>query len=356
MLKSIHLENFQIHKDSGFELSPGINVFIGDSDQGKSSIARALYWLFFNRPSGQDFIKEGAKSCSVTAKTDNHKIQRIRNKKRNSYKIDNSFFDATRTDVPQEVKQIVPFNSTNIQMQFDPPFLLSLNSSDVAKKLNNMTGLDQIDSSLKYINSVIRKQSSEEKHLNQEIKTKDQQLKVYAPLKEVEELHAQYEKHQEELEALDNKLKEIDTLIAKLDSMVTLLNIQSKIDNVGELFEKFDEILIDVDTEKTKHKEISRTEKTLSNIKSKIDVYSKNQKQLEKLMNDFDKEAVSLKDLRLEQEKIKKTIERLSKTEKKLTKTKKAFEKIERDFGKMKSKLEVCPLCERPFEECEETA
>lgn len=355
MLKNLHLENFQIHKDSGFELSPGINVFIGDSDQGKSSIARALYWLFFNRPSGQDFMRDGAKSCSVTAQTEDHKIQRIRNKKRNSYKIDGSSFDATRTDVPQEVKQLIPFTSTNIQMQFDQPFMLSLSPSDVARKVNSMTGLDQIDSSLKHINGVIRKQSGEEKHLRQEINDKEQQLKIYDGLDEIKELNTQYDQRQQELEELDDKLNQLTTILTKLDQMLLVLNIQSKIDNVGESFSELDETLIDLDSSKAKRKEISKTEKSLSNIKSKIDIYSKNQKQIEKLMNDLDEKAVSLKDLRQEQAKIEKTIKRLSQTDKKLKKSERAFEKIEFDFEQMKEELGVCPLCERPFEKCEET-
>ena len=42
MIKKLHLKNCQSHKDSLLEFSPRLNVFVGDTDSGKSAIIRGL--------------------------------------------------------------------------------------------------------------------------------------------------------------------------------------------------------------------------------------------------------------------------------------------------------------------------
>ena len=39
-IKRLHLRNFQSHPDTEVELSPGINAFVGASDQGKTATIR----------------------------------------------------------------------------------------------------------------------------------------------------------------------------------------------------------------------------------------------------------------------------------------------------------------------------
>ena len=44
MLQKVILENFQAHEMSVIEFTEGINVICGASDQGKSSVIRAIRW------------------------------------------------------------------------------------------------------------------------------------------------------------------------------------------------------------------------------------------------------------------------------------------------------------------------
>ena len=55
MIQSLQINNFQSHKYSVMELHKGVNVIIGPSDSGKTTILRALRWLVWNRPSGDAF-------------------------------------------------------------------------------------------------------------------------------------------------------------------------------------------------------------------------------------------------------------------------------------------------------------
>ena len=55
MIDKIKIQNYQSHENTELELSPGINVIIGETDRGKTSILRALNWMFSNRPLGEGF-------------------------------------------------------------------------------------------------------------------------------------------------------------------------------------------------------------------------------------------------------------------------------------------------------------
>ena len=89
MIEYIQLRNFQSHKDSELEFSPGVNVIIGDSDQGKTAIMRAFYWLIFGKPSGDSMRKWNTKAdTEVTVETAEHQISRIRGKSVNQYIVE----------------------------------------------------------------------------------------------------------------------------------------------------------------------------------------------------------------------------------------------------------------------------
>jgi predicted phosphodiesterase len=78
-LERLVLENFQSHLRTELKLVPGLNVILGESNQGKSAIIRALHWLLFNEPpcySGcrssesapeADFVRADSEFCRVTA-------------------------------------------------------------------------------------------------------------------------------------------------------------------------------------------------------------------------------------------------------------------------------------------------
>jgi len=52
MIKKLILKNFQIHKKLVLEFDEKITVIKGSNDSGKSSIIRAIYWIFYNQPTG----------------------------------------------------------------------------------------------------------------------------------------------------------------------------------------------------------------------------------------------------------------------------------------------------------------
>ncbi|WP_035425703.1 AAA family ATPase, partial [Halalkalibacterium ligniniphilum] len=59
-INTVRLENFQSHLDTSIDFSTGLNVIVGQSDSGKTSILRAIRWVLYNQPRGTDFMRVGA--------------------------------------------------------------------------------------------------------------------------------------------------------------------------------------------------------------------------------------------------------------------------------------------------------
>jgi DNA repair protein SbcC/Rad50 len=176
MIRSIHLENFQSHKDSIFHFTDGVNSIIGASDSGKTACIRALKWVITNRPSGDSFIKHGTDFARVTLKTDRHTITRTRSGQENSYTLNGQVFDAIGTDVPEDVLRALNLNDLNLQFQMDAPFLLTESSGEVARKINRIIKLDDIDSTLRNIGAYRKNISKRKQSLDYEIASTQKEI------------------------------------------------------------------------------------------------------------------------------------------------------------------------------------
>jgi len=150
-------------------LHPGINIISGASDSGKSAIRRAIELVVYNRPVGTAYIRTGAEQCKVQMITTTGTVLREKGKGINSYRVNKDSPWKPGTDVPLEVKEILHLDETNIQDQKDLYFLLNLSPGKVAKKLNEVVGLDEMDRALKDINTRARKVKSEQVFVKEEM-------------------------------------------------------------------------------------------------------------------------------------------------------------------------------------------
>ena len=148
MIKKLHIKGFQSWKNLSVDLSPGINVFVGESDQGKSAIIRALRWLLFNRPTGDAFRNFDLKKkelVSVGAEfAPGGWVTRRKNSTVNEYVLGQGaevvVLKALRSDIPAEVQELTRIPGTNIQAQHEQYFLLDQSPGQVAKEFNKVAG------------------------------------------------------------------------------------------------------------------------------------------------------------------------------------------------------------------------
>lgn len=164
MIKQIHLQNYESHKNTIIELVDGTNALIGESEHGKSAILRAVYWVVFNRPAGDNFRSTWGGDTRVTLVLNNGvTVSREKNKEGNYYSIGHvekgtvKKLSGFNQAVPEEVVKLLGISALNFQTQFDPHYLLPpVSSGEVARKLNDIVDLTIIDTTQANINSNLR--------------------------------------------------------------------------------------------------------------------------------------------------------------------------------------------------------
>lgn len=202
MIRKIKIQNIQSHKDTELALSPGVNAIVGSSNNGKSAILRALYWVRYNRPLGTDnllshwaFDKKGNQIADMqaTVENDSGAVTRRRTKNENQYIVNGEELNVVKTDVPEQVEMLLRLSDTNIQRQQDAPFLLSLTSGQVAQYFNKTVRLDVIDRVLSNAESKRRKTAGEIKQTEELLNEYQQKKEKYAWLDSVEKLLVKYD-------------------------------------------------------------------------------------------------------------------------------------------------------------------
>ena len=239
MIEKLELRNFQAHKHSVLEFSPGLCAITGESDEGKTSIIRALYWASQNKPSGGDFISDFSKrgECSSTIVVDGNEVQRFKNKTKNEYRINDQSFKALgKSGVPDEVSNILQLDELNFQNQMDSPFLLSSSSGEVARYLNDIVNLNVIDDSLKKVNAKTNECIRNIAGKSADIEIDEIALIEYNWIKEAEEallqLETDYSKFQnieQSHEILKELLNDTDDLIEDLEPYKDLDETENQI-------------------------------------------------------------------------------------------------------------------------------
>jgi len=214
MISKINIHNFQSHKDTTLAFSPGVNVIVGASDSGKTSIIRALRWLIWNRPSGEEFRSHWGGETGVSIELENGiGIARVKEKENGYYLMhpdEVNEYKAFGTDVPEEVQKILNIDETNLQQQLDSPFLISKSPGEVAGYFNRIAHLDQIDASVKNIQSRIRTLTQEKQSDEARVKNLQDEIKQFNYLDKFEielEVLEQLEKDWEACEKGRNKLE-----------------------------------------------------------------------------------------------------------------------------------------------------
>jgi exonuclease SbcC len=211
MIQSLAIKNFQSHKDSSLEFDPGVNIIIGNSDSGKTSIIRAIRKLVFNKPSGNEMKSHWGGELNIEMFTDDAHVV-YKNDKKAEYILGDSHFKAFGTDVPEEITQALNLNTINIQQQLDSPFLLSESAGEVAKHFNKVARLDKIDLGLQNINSSIREITADIKY------AEGQEISLTEELTKFEYL----EKAEIDLEVLEGMEKRLTSFYSKKQKLMDL--------------------------------------------------------------------------------------------------------------------------------------
>lgn len=160
-LERLVLYGFQKHHKLTIPLDSNIVCLTGASDQGKSSVIRALKWLAMNQPGGDSFIREGETIAEARLFADGKCVRRSRGKGTNKYTLDGKEFTAFGTTVPDEISSLLNLSDINFQLQHEQSFWLSLSPGECARRLNEIVNLEAIDKATSEAASRVRQVKSQ---------------------------------------------------------------------------------------------------------------------------------------------------------------------------------------------------
>jgi exonuclease SbcC len=197
-IQKITIQNFQSHENT--IIIPASNgqltVIVGQSRQGKTAIFRALRWLFYNAPDGDDFIRWGCTFARVTVEyADGSQVIRYRTSGgTNRYIIrkpgsqEQVYEGFGRGVVPLEVQQVTGVSpveigegltlNLNLAEQLDGPFLgnKAISSTGRAKVLGKLAGTEEVDLAAKQLGTDLYRWRQDEKRLENEVVLLNEQI------------------------------------------------------------------------------------------------------------------------------------------------------------------------------------
>lgn len=270
MIKTIEVKNFQRHKVRRFDLSPGVNAFVGKSGAGKSAgVVRSLRWLAFNKPLGDSFRRWFSDSTYVKATfDDDSKLIR--------FKSDNdSYYSLTRDGVKEEFRSFGQFppdviakfinlsSTLNFQFQHDKAFLLSSTPSELARTLNELIGLDKIDEIFSRIGAMLRRDRQQAQIQEATKKQLSEELNKYNTLALLDRLVKQAASYQKISFDGSDKMEELVDIRIKYEKLqLDIVNLAS----VNLLKKELDKLQARRDAISSKRKTLS----SLVSISNKI--------------------------------------------------------------------------------------
>jgi len=137
----IRVKNHGIVRDAKFEFKPGLNLIIGKSSSGKSTVLEGIQSTIFNTP-GDDHITTGQTKSALQIEYNGHKVARIRDLNAKEYKTvtvldGNAYTKAGRSPIEdilnslgiREVNLLDSKLRPNFSDQFNKPFLGERNTT-----------------------------------------------------------------------------------------------------------------------------------------------------------------------------------------------------------------------------------
>ena len=212
MLTRMRIVNIQKHKDLELLLDK-INVIVGATDSGKTSVLRALTWALTNDDAGENLINnQGAKSCCVALDADGNMIKRSWSKGKNAYSLNDKEFTTFRTSVPSPIADLLRLDTINIQRRRDLPFMVYFKASDCANQFSEMMDLSEIDNIITNSNRAVKQYSDRVEQI------KEAKAKVESELSALSDLDSACAEFSE-LRRLRKCIKDIETTLTSLKTL-----------------------------------------------------------------------------------------------------------------------------------------
>lgn len=349
-INKLILSNFQQWKTGNIEFKPGLNILIGDTESGKSTLFRAIYSILTGKMP-EDYIRKGTKGCEVKIKfSDDTYFRRIRNKKDNIADANGLIFERVGKDIPFEYfKRLGPtsikFGTKELSLcsysQFESHFFITLSDYDKSKLIGTICGIDIVDKLMDFINKDIRSNNSNIKFL-------EEQINLQKPEKEQKE--SEFNKLQEKCSLLGNYYIDIQDKFKMLENLLNLsykrVSLDKDISNINKELNLLKFKISEFDKEKANRLAKLQSFKENLNLINNSITGELNKKSLliTESIIDFNKVNL-LDDLIFLKEKLNNYKNSMFEINKNLTQVNNRIESLEMEKRTLLSNYDKCPLC-----------
>lgn len=274
-IKSIELVNIQKHKHITLSLS-GINVLIGETESGKTSILRGILWNILNNTSGEKLLNnDGAKACSVTITCGDDVVSRNWSKSENTYTLNGKKFSAIRTSVPDEVSKLYAVDSVNIQRRRDVPFMVYYKDTECAKQFGDMLDVSEIDRTIGASNAHVRELKTECDALSATVSSGEKELEELSFVDEAAESFSAIKELVVSADSEERKQERFGVLSDKLTQAVGYTNKYIALGDALKQFTALDKFSEDVTHIQDKLETHTTLHTSLMSAEELLDKYSK---------------------------------------------------------------------------------
>ena len=157
MIDYLKILNIQSHRRTKLDFVPGLNVIVGETDEGKSAILRAIKLLLTNKPTGDDIIRRERKKSYVAAGLDGVPVTR-RKRPVNAYVIDGKKDEAFGVSIPEHVAEFMNVSEINFHDQSDRPFMVFDTPGERGRIINRVVDITEIDRAIQSIRQTDREE------------------------------------------------------------------------------------------------------------------------------------------------------------------------------------------------------
>jgi len=282
MIKRITLKNFESHEDSKIEFSDGLNLIIGQSNQGKSSIVRALAMVVANR-FDHDSVRTGTEYCSVKVETEKGSVTTERGEDTNHWIVETPKYRKEYRNiglsVPPEVLEILGMGERvrgeikelpNIMFQLEKHYMLSeidgkkTTANAIARMMDEAIGIGGMEELIKDIATDFaskKKELSSKNILISELRSRILDIDIFEDYKKsIEESRAVFE----EVDSLNDLHESAKELSSKVESNKSE---RQYLESELECSEGIEELSDNMEILARKFKLLSRVLRVINNIK-----------------------------------------------------------------------------------------
>ena len=283
MIKSVGIQNFLSHEETFVEFHKGFNVIAGVSDSGKSTVLRAIDWVSRNQLSGDALKSWSAKkkdSVMVEMVLENpvtgaeEVVTKERMGSTSSYTVSGypEPFSVVGRHVPKEAQDIINFSELNFKSQHDPYLLPpQMTAGSLAKMINELVGLSDIDVSLKNLNSKIMGLKGSAEKTTADISQTETEIQQFSYLETMGCEIQEVETGQASLSALNLNIERLTKIIEDISSITIEIEDNKSILTLVPVVAGINTLIQDLESKDSKILSVGQTVTNIENLKISID-------------------------------------------------------------------------------------